>query len=70
MGDNKMHNRIKKLAISASAVVIVLSMLALAILSGYLNSGQYGSFFENAALVAFLLLMLLWRTLFFRTLYS
>jgi len=72
MGD-KMLSRTKKLAISTTAVVVVLSVLALA---KYFNApllafarkqgGQYGSFFENISLVAFLLLLLLWRVLFLR----
>jgi len=86
-----MQGRTKKLAISTTAVVVVLSVLALAKyfnaglafavdnscrlaaalpnltnLSEHLNTGQYRSFFENISLVAFLLLLALWRTLFLK----
>jgi len=80
MGD-KMHSRFKILALFVTAVIVILTVLAgltfaannsfklsavLTNLSAYIHAGQYRSYIENASLVAFLLLLALWRTLFLK----
>ncbi len=60
-----MHSGIRRLAIFGAVIVVVLSVLALA---KYFNIGL--AFAKDLSLVAFLLLMVLWRVLFFRSLYS
>jgi hypothetical protein len=80
MGD-KMHSRIKTLAIFATAIIVILTVLAgltfavdnshrlaaaLTNLSTYINTSQYRSYLKDIALVAFLFLLLLWRALLLR----
>jgi ABC-type proline/glycine betaine transport system permease subunit len=79
MGD-KMH-RFKTLALFATAIIVILTVLAgltfaadnsskLAValinLSAYINTDQYRSSLKDIALVAFALLLLLWRALLLR----
>jgi hypothetical protein len=80
MGD-KMFSRFKTLAIFTTAIIVTLTVLAgltfaadnsskLAValinLSAYLDIGQYRSYLKDIALIAFLLLLLLWRALLLR----
>jgi hypothetical protein len=80
MGD-KMHSRFKILALFATAIIVILTVLAgltfaadnssklaavLTNLIAYINTGQYRSYLKDIALVAFLFLLLLWRALLLR----
>jgi hypothetical protein len=76
-----MHSKFKTLALFATAIIVILTVLAgltfaadnssklaaaLTNLSAYINTGQYRSYLKDTALVAFLFLLLLWRVLFLR----
>jgi hypothetical protein len=80
MGD-KMFSRFKILALFATAIIVILTVLAgltlaadnisklaaaLTNLSAYLDIGQYRSYLKDIALIAFLFLLLLWRVLLLR----
>jgi hypothetical protein len=80
MGD-KMCSRFKILALFATAIIVILTVLAgltfaadnssklaaaLTNLSAYIHAGQYRSYIKDISSVAFLLLLLLWRVLFLR----
>jgi len=65
MGDDKMQNRIRRLAIFVAVVVAVLSVLAFA---KYFNIGL--TFAKDFSFVAFLFLLGSWRAFFFRSLFS
>jgi peroxiredoxin len=51
-------------AVDSSCKVAAVLLSNLTILSEFLHSGQYRSFIKDLALVAFLLLLLFWRTIF------
>jgi hypothetical protein len=80
MGD-EMHSRFKILAIFVTAIIVILTVLAgltlaadnssklaaaFTNLSAYLDIGQYRSYLKDIALIAFLVLLLLWRALLLR----
>jgi hypothetical protein len=80
MGD-KMHKKSKTLLLILTAIIVILTVLAgltfaadnssklaaaLANLSTYINTSQYRSYLKDIALVAFLFLLLLWRSLLLR----
>jgi hypothetical protein len=51
-------------AVDSGCKVAAVLLSNLTTLSGYLHSGQYRSFIKDLALIAFLLLLLFWRTIF------
>jgi hypothetical protein len=76
-----MHRRFKILAIFATAITVILTVLAgltfaadnriklaaaLTNLSAYLHASQYISYIKDISFVAFLFLLLLWRALLLR----
>ncbi len=80
MGD-KMFSKFKTLALFATAIIVILTVLAgltfaadnssklaaaLTNLSAYIHTGQYISYIKDISLVAFLFLLLLWRALLLR----
>ncbi|MFZ0035188.1 MAG: hypothetical protein WAK60_09420 [Sedimentisphaerales bacterium] len=52
------------LAVDSGCKVAAVLLSNLTSLSGYLHSGQYHSLIKDLALVAFLFLLLFWRTIF------
>lgn len=76
-----MHSRFKTLLLILTAIIVILTVLAglafaadnssklaavLTNLSAYLDISQYRSYLKDIALIAFLLLLLLWRVLLLR----
>jgi len=76
-----MNSRFKILALFITAVIVILTVLAgltfavdnscklaaaLTNLSAYIHAGQYRSCIKDISLVAFLFLLVLWRTLFLK----